>query len=86
MSEEPGTDRQRVDKWLWFSRIVKSRTLAAELVSTGKLRVNSTKISKPSHMVKPGDVLTFTHYSRLKVIRIDGIGARRGPAPEAQAL
>ena len=86
MSEAGQSERQRVDKWLWFSRIVKTRTLASELVSTGKLRINKLKISKPSHTVQAGDVLTFTHYGRLRVIKIVAIGARRGPAPEAQAL
>ncbi len=86
MSGSEQAERQRVDKWLWFSRIVKSRTLASELVSSGKLRVNKLKIAKPSHLVGSGDVLTFTHYGRLRVIKIVAIGARRGPAPEAQAL
>ena len=86
MSEAEQSERQRVDKWLWFSRIVKTRTQASELVSTGKLRVNKLKVSKPSHTVKAGDVLTFTHHTRLKVIQVVAIGARRGPAPEAQAL
>ena len=86
MSQESQSDRQRVDKWLWFSRLVKTRTLASELVSTGKLRINKLKVSKPSHTVQAGDVLTFTHYGRLRVIKIAAIGARRGPAPEAQAL
>lgn len=86
MSETGQSERQRVDKWLWFSRIVKTRTLASELVSTGKLRINKLKVSKPSHTVQAGDVLTFTHYGRLRVIKIVAIGARRGPAPEAQAL
>ncbi len=86
MSEKGQADRQRVDKWLWFSRILKTRTLASELVSTGKLRINKVKVSKPSHMVQPGDVLTFTLHQRLRVIEIVAIGARRGPAPEAQEL
>ncbi len=86
MSDAAQSERQRVDKWLWFSRIVKTRTLAGELVSTGKLRVNKLKISKPSYAVKAGDVLTFTHHDRLRVIEIVAIGSRRGPAPEAQAL
>ena len=86
MTEAGNGARQRVDKWLWFSRLVKTRTLAGELVSGGKLRVNSAKVSKPSHSVQTDDVLTFTHYSRLKVVKILAIGARRGPAPEAQAL
>ena len=80
MSQESQSDRQRVDKWLWFSRLVKTRTLASELVSAGKLRINKLKVSKPSHTVQAGDVLTFTHYGRLRVIKIAAIGARRGPA------
>ena len=86
MSETATAERQRIDKWLWFSRLVKTRTLAGELVSSGKVRVNSTKISKASHNVQPGDVLTFTYHTRVKVIKIVAIGNRRGPAPEAQTL
>lgn len=86
MSETAPAERQRIDKWLWFSRLVKTRTLAGELVSSGKVRVNSTKVSKASHNVQAGDVLTFTYHTRVKVIKIVAIGNRRGPAPEAQAL
>lgn len=86
MSGGEQSERQRVDKWLWYSRIVKTRTLASELISTGKLRVNKLKVAKPSHVVQADDVLTFTLHGRLRVIKIVAIGARRGPAPEAQAL
>ena len=86
MSDPASAERQRIDKWLWFSRLVKTRTLAGELVTSGKVRVNSTKISKPSHNVQPGDVLTFTYHTQIKVIKIAAIGKRRGPAPEAQTL
>lgn len=86
MSDPETSERQRVDKWLCFSRIVKTRTLAGELVTTGKLRINSTKIPKASHAVKADDVLTFTHAGRVRIIKILAIGKRRGPAPEAQAL
>ncbi|MEM7427099.1 MAG: RNA-binding S4 domain-containing protein [Pseudomonadota bacterium] len=79
-------ERQRIDKWLWFSRLVKTRTLAGELVTSGKVRVNSTKVSKASHNIQAEDVLTFTLHGRLKIIRIVAIGKRRGPASEAQAL
>ncbi|MGH6820205.1 MAG: S4 domain-containing protein, partial [Methylocella sp.] len=48
--------RQRLDKWLWFARVAKSRTLAAQLVQNGKVRVNRAKAAKPSHSVRPGDV------------------------------
>ena len=86
MSESAPAERQRIDKWLWFSRLVKTRTLAGELVASGKVRVNSSKTSKPSHTVQPGDVLTFTSHTQVKIIKIAAIGKRRGPAPEAQAL
>lgn len=76
----------RVDKWLWHARFFKTRTLAAKTVSEGKMRVDSTRISKPSRNVGPGDTLTFSQGDAVRVIRIIAIGVRRGPAPEAQAL
>ena len=76
----------RVDKWLWFARFFKTRGLAAKLVSGGHLRVNSNRVAKPSFSVGPDDVLTFTQGERVRVVKLIGIGTRRGPAPEAQAL
>jgi len=77
---------QRVDRWLWFARMLKSRTLAAALVEAGKVRVNSTRIDKPSRHVKVGDVLTFPLGNQVRVLKVLDTGTRRGPAPEAQAL
>jgi ribosome-associated heat shock protein Hsp15 len=77
---------QRIDQWLWFARIVKSRTLAQALIERGKVRINRTKIEKSSTTVRAGDVLTLSLGPRVISIEILGIGARRGPAPEAQAL
>ena len=51
---------QRVDQWLWFARVAKSRTLAQALVARGKVRINRNRLEKPSATVKPGDVLTLT--------------------------
>ncbi len=79
-------DRGRVDKWLWHARFFKTRGLAAKLVSGGHLRINGNRIAKGSVMVAAGDTLTFPQASRIKVIRIEAIGTRRGPAPEAQML
>lgn len=83
--QEPSA-AQRIDQWLWFARIVKSRTLAQTLVAGGKVRLNRTKIDKPSTAVKPGDVLTLSLGPRVRILEILGIGKRRGPAPEAQRL
>ena len=85
--EEPaGQTSQRVDRWLWYVRVAKSRTLAAGLVTEGRVRLNSTKTTKPSQSVKPGDVLTITVGHRIRILQVAALGVRRGPAPEAQLL
>ncbi|WP_370228692.1 RNA-binding S4 domain-containing protein [Cognatishimia sp.] len=84
MTDAPA--KLRIDKWLWHARFFKTRTLAAKVVSGGHVRVNGAKISKPSHSVAVGDVLTFPQAKRIRVARIEALGDRRGPAPEAQAL
>ena len=84
--ENPRTEKVRVDKWLWRARFFKTRGLAAELAGSGRLRINSEHVAKPSQPVRPGDVLTFPQGNRIRVIRIEALGSRRGPAPEARAL
>lgn len=81
-----GDGRQRIDKWLFFARAVKSRSLAAKLVQAGRVRLNRDKIDQPSHAVKVGDVLTITLERRVIVWRVLAPGARRGPAEEARTL
>jgi ribosome-associated heat shock protein Hsp15 len=77
---------QRIDKWLWFARIIKTRSLAAALVSHGKVRVNRHKIAKPSHPVSPGDVLTIALRGGVRVLKVLDPGTRRGPAAQARLL
>jgi ribosome-associated heat shock protein Hsp15 len=79
-------DGQRLDRWLWFSRLVKSRTSAAQLVADGKVRVNRVRISKPSHAIHPGDVLTLALRGNIRVVRVVECGHRRGPPLEAKML
>ena len=79
-------ERQRIDKWLFFARVAKSRSLAAKLVTAGRIRVNREKVGQAAHPVKPGDVLTVTLDRRVLVYRILGSGVRRGPATEARTL
>jgi ribosome-associated heat shock protein Hsp15 len=78
--------RQRLDKWLFFSRVIKSRTLAQKLIESGAVRVNSERTLDSDHKVGAGDVLTMTVNRRLLVWRIVDAGTRRGPAPEAAML
>lgn len=77
---------QRADQWLFFSRLVKSRTLAAALIADGALRVNGAICAKPAHALKVGDVLTLRHGPLVRILKVLGFGARRGPATEAQTL
>ena len=85
-TEPPPAGTQRIDKWLWFTRVVKSRSLASRLVADGKVRVNRGKIDKPSTAVRPGDVVTIAVNRDVKVLRVLLPGGRRGPATEAQTL
>jgi ribosome-associated heat shock protein Hsp15 len=82
----PSAGRMRIDKWLWHARFFKTRGLAAGLAGAGRLRINSEHVAKPAQMVRPGDVLTFAQGDRIRVIRVEALGHRRGPAPEARAL
>ena len=81
-----GGATRRVDQWLWFARIVKSRTQAADLVLAGKVRLNRIHVEKPSQTVKLGDVLTVTAHERVRVLKVAATGVRRGPATEAVTL
>ena len=84
--DKPRAETQRVDKWLWRARFFKTRGLTADLAGSGRLRINSEHVAKPAQTVRPGDVLTFPQGDRIRVIRIEALGTRRGPAPEARAL
>ena len=79
-------NRQRLDQWLWVARMVRTRSLAAEIVSAGQVRLNRTKVTKPGHRVAPGDVLTVALPGRVRVLKVEATAARRGPAEAAHPL
>ena len=80
----------RIDVWLWRARFFKTRSLAARFVESGRVRLSrggaETRIDKPGRQLSAGDGLVFALGGRLHAIRIEGLGARRGPAAEARAL
>jgi len=78
--------RLRLDKWLWFARFVKTRSLAQKLCESGHVKLNGQSVAKPSTTVKPGDELELVVANRRRWLRVLALGERRGPAPEAQAL
>ncbi len=80
------TDRQRIDKWLWFARVVKTRALAQTLATSGHVRLNGRKVDAASQAVKPGDVLTIGMGGHVKVLKVVSFAARRGSYPEAVTL
>lgn len=78
--------RQRLDKWLWFARFAKTRSLAARLVVDGFVRVNGRRAEVAAKAVAIGDVLTIAAPHRTALVRVLDLGERRGPAPEAALL
>lgn len=82
----PATVRQRLDKWLWFARVVKTRALAAKLVTAGHVRLNGARAAGPDKPVRPGDVLTIALERQVRVLRVVAPGERRGPYEEARRL
>ena len=80
------SETQRLDQWLWHARFFKTRSLATKLVASGQVRVDGDKVSKPSHALRPGQTLTFKQAREVRVIRVEALATRRGPAPEAQEL
>ena len=77
---------QRLDKWLWFVRAIKSRTQAAGLVTDGKVRVNRERVDKPSHELRLGDIVTVSIRGRVRVLKMLAPGNRRGPPTQARTL
>jgi ribosome-associated heat shock protein Hsp15 len=78
-------ERLRIDKWLWAARFYKTRSLAAQAVEGGRVRVDGERV-KPAKELKPGDVLTV-HGGELEwVVEVRALSARRGPAEAARKL
>lgn len=79
-------ERQRLDKWLWFARVVRTRPLAAALVVEGHVRVNAQRVEISAKPVGPGDILTIALERHVRVLRIVAIAPRRGGAAAAKLL
>jgi ribosome-associated heat shock protein Hsp15 len=75
----------RLDRFLWFTRLTKTRSVAQTLACAGRLRIDGRLIDRAHAAVRVGNILTFAHHDRVLVVRIEALPARRGPAPEARS-
>ncbi len=79
-------DRQRIDRWLWNARIVRTRSAAASLAIVGHVRVNGVRVAAPGRDVKCGDVVTVALHGGVRVLKVIGLAPRRGNAAAASRL
>ncbi len=87
MTASGGSDSgQRLDVWLWYARITKSRTLAKALIEKGKVRVNRERTVKSAQILRLGDAVTISLGPRVRILKVEGFGTRRGPSTEAATL
>ncbi len=85
-SASPPESRQRIDKWLWHARMVRTRSAAAALASAGHVRLNGERVDAASRIVRTGDVITLALDGGVRVVRVCGFAERRGSADVARAL
>jgi ribosome-associated heat shock protein Hsp15 len=79
-------DRQRIDKWLWHARMLRTRSDAAAFVEAGGARVNGARMNAPGHLVRQGDVITLALDRSVRVVEVAGFAERRGDASAARVL
>ena len=86
MTPDPAAECLRVDKFLWFARIVKSRSAAQALAERGRIRIAGRVIDRAHAPVRVGDVLSFAHRGAVRVLKVEALPQRRGPPAEARLL
>ena len=74
----------RIDRFLFFIRLAKSRTLAQGIIEQGHVRIDGKRVEKPSDQVEPGSVIALPLHGQVRVLRVLALPARRGPATEAR--
>jgi ribosome-associated heat shock protein Hsp15 len=82
----PERAKTRLDQWLWFARLAKSRSLAARLCAAGAIAINGTTVTKPNQTVRVGDFVVMPQGDVQRTVQVLALGARRGPASEARGL
>ena len=86
MESSLSAERQRIDKWLWHARVVRTRTAAASLANEGHVRLNGERVTAASRPVKSGDVVTIALDRAVRIMKVTGFAERRGDADAARLL
>lgn len=81
-----GAEVLRIDKYLWFARLAKDRSVAQKMAEAGYIRLNGRRIDRAHASVRQGDLITFPHGHRVRIVRVLALPHRRGPATEAGLL
>lgn len=81
-----GLDRQRIDRWLWHARLVRTREAAAALAGAGYVRVNGARVAAPGRMIRTGDVITVALDRSVRVLKVRAFRERRGPVGTGETL
>jgi ribosome-associated heat shock protein Hsp15 len=84
MSSDQEADGHRLDKWLWYARFYKTRTLASAAITGGRVHLNAERV-KPAHRIRIGDRLSLSLQGIVAEFEVLGLPQRRGPATEAQS-
>jgi ribosome-associated heat shock protein Hsp15 len=74
----------RIDRFLFFIRLVKSRTFAQAVIETGYVRIDGKRVEKPSEDVHVGSTIALPLHGKVRVLRVLDLPERRGPASEAR--
>ncbi len=77
-------ETMRLDRYLWFTRLAKTRDVAQDMAAQGRLRLDGRLIERAHAPVRVGNILTFAKAGAVRVVRVEALPKRRGPAPEAQ--
>jgi ribosome-associated heat shock protein Hsp15 len=85
-SQRTEISSRRLDQWLWFARLVKTRSLAGRLCGQGEVKVNQAAMRKPNHLIRIGDIVIVPQGTFRRTVRVLALGTRRGPAIEARQL
>lgn len=86
MSENADAASIRLDRWLHHARLFRTRSISAEAIEAGGIRLNGKPCQKPAQVLRPGDMVTVAAHGKVRVLRVLDLGDRRGPATEAVTL